>query len=100
MVTSFVNGLPVGVLLAGGYIDDFFQRFCSLNNTYFSLVKQLRFGTYPELGFTSEEPDSGVLQHIDLSVIAFNGLCWRYGRTTLSPFFLPIVRTASQLMMI
>lgn len=59
--------------------------FCFTNNTHLSQSKALTLDTCPEFRFTSEKPEPGVLQYLDLKLTVFNCLCWRYGKNESKP---------------
>lgn len=65
------------------YVDDIIV--CTFKDGLSATIEGLIRATAPELGFTIEKPNKGVLQFLDLRIHLENGLCWEYGKLSPKP---------------
>ncbi|XP_040071196.1 uncharacterized protein LOC115320437 [Ixodes scapularis] len=72
-----------GMALVRRYVDDII--ICTVTNDLTgSLEREIRSAA-PELKFTTEKPERGVLEFLDLRIHVNQGVCWEYGKESSKP---------------
>lgn len=78
-----VQSFPAGSVMIKRYVDDILV--CSVEKGALPKIKDFIVQAAPELTFSSEEPDEGVLQYVDLRLNTVDGLCREYGKLAAKP---------------
>ncbi|CAN8030099.1 unnamed protein product, partial [Ixodes persulcatus] len=74
-----------GSVLLARYVDDIL--ICSDVTDALQKVKDFRVQATPELTFSSEEPEEGVLQYLDLRLNTLDVFFWEYGKLAVKHLF-------------